>query len=190
METLKHLSGKQKFIAGVAIGLIIGSAGAYFILDQASWSTSKCATGESVADCLERLQQSSNMGNGTKTVTDKSIKDGGTQDESAISGTEGVSVDDQPAGFKVVVNMVTFAKTGWLVVHEDSGGVPGKILGARRYDAGIFLGEVELLRQTEVGKTYYAMLHTDDGDKQFDSKVDLPILGLDARVIMDSFKAQ
>ena len=96
---------------------------------------------------------------------------------------------DQPAGMVVRVGAFSLPENGWLVVHEDAAGVPGNILGARRYDAGSYDGgEIELLRNTEEGSRYYVMLHIDDGDKEFDLSKDVPATE-DGEPIMETFKA-
>lgn len=87
-----------------------------------------------------------------------------------------LAVADQSAGKNVVVGKVSVATAGWIVIHEDRAGKPGNILGALRVDPGTHSGlTVELLRDTSAGQVYYAMLHSDNGDKKFDHAVDLPV---------------
>lgn len=94
----------------------------------------------------------------------------------ASLGGNAVLLNDQPPGTSVALGMVTLAMNGWVVIHEEENGKPGRILGARRFDAGMNRsGNVELLRPTEEGKVYFAMLHADDGDRQFDHTKDLPL---------------
>jgi hypothetical protein len=89
-------------------------------------------------------------------------------------GQNSVLVDDQKPGDKVMIKSVTLETAGWVVIHDDNNAKPGHILGAHRFNAGTYTGQVELLKNTEEEKVYYAMLHADNGDRQFDYRTDLP----------------
>lgn len=103
-------------------------------------------------------------------------------------GGNAIAVNDQQPGLSVAVALVTLARDGWVVVHEDRDGKPGSILGAQRFNAGANQsGSVDLLRATEEGKVYYAMLHSDDGDRAFDHTKDLPITDPQGNVILMRF---
>ena len=105
-------------------------------------------------------------------------------------GANTIAVDDQDAGSTATIRMATLSEEGWVVIHEDWGGGPGNILGARRLSAGEHQAVViELLRSTEGGKVYYAMLHRDDGDKAFAHTRDLPIMDAEGSPIMMRFVA-
>lgn len=105
-------------------------------------------------------------------------------------GGNAIAVGDQAPGATVTVSFVTLAGNGWVVIHEERDGAPGAILGARRFDAGSGQsGTVELLRPTEEGKVYFAMLHADDGDRQFDHTKDLPIRDPQRNAILMRFVA-
>ena len=75
-----------------------------------------------------------------------------------------VAVADQKAGTGVLVSY-TLPVASWVAVHEAAGeaaGTPeklGKILGARLFAPGAGSGTVALLRATETGKTYAAVIH-------------------------------
>lgn len=100
--------------------------------------------------------------------------------------TAAVSADDQPAGITATVT-VTFDKSMWIAIHEDANGMPGKILGAQMFAKGTHTGAVDLLRPTEGERKYYAMVHTDDGDRKFDQKKDMPAKNADGAAIMHAF---
>ena len=105
-----------------------------------------------------------------------------------LAGGNAVTVDDQPPGATAAIRMVTLARDGWVAVHEDDGGKPGRIPGATRYNAGTHEnGTVELLWPSEEGRVYYAMLHADDGDRKFDRTKDLPITDALGNPIMMRF---
>ena len=92
------------------------------------------------------------------------------------TGKNSIFVEDQKPGNTVAIQSLALGTDGWVVIHDDKGGAPGHILGAHRFNTGTYIGQnVELLQETEGGKVYYAMLHTDDGDKKFDYRVDLPV---------------
>ncbi len=107
----------------------------------------------------------------------------------ASDGENEIFVSDQLRGGLVAVGEVALAQNAWVVIHEDRGGEPGNVLGAARFDAGVHSGQVELLRPTEGGKTYYAMLHTDDGEEGFDLAKDAPLRTTDGVFVMAAFKA-
>ena len=88
-----------------------------------------------------------------------------------------ILIRDQPVGNEVRVESVMLEKSAWVAIHEDRDGHPGNILGAQLYPAGTTaLSTIELLRPTAKG-IYYAMLHADDGDRQFDYEKDAPMTG-------------
>ena len=108
-----------------------------------------------------------------------------------LAGKNAVDAENQPAGSMVTLPLVVLNQMGWVVIHEDAGGKPGNALGATLVFAGERSGVlVELLRSTVKGRTYYAMLHNDDGDKVFDLKKDLPIADSTGAVIQISFVAE
>jgi len=88
-----------------------------------------------------------------------------------------ILVDNQKPNTKTLISRVTLSQDGWVVIHESKDDKPGVIMAAARFDAGTHENrEVDLLgKQTQEGKTYFAMLHSDDGDRKFDHTKDLPI---------------
>ena len=107
-----------------------------------------------------------------------------------LVGGNAIAVNDQSPGSKVAVSLVSLAADGWVVIHDERDGTPASILGARRFDVGANqTGSVDLLRPTEEGKVYYAMLHADDGDRQFDHEKDLPIRDSQGNAILMRFVA-
>ncbi len=126
-------------------------------------------------------------------ATSQSTTSTASSTEAAASMPEGknyVSVKDQPQGVAVALESVGMEKTGWVVIHEDDNGAPGKILGAQLFDAGtVENATVDLLRGTLAGKTYYAMIHLDNGDRAFDPKKDTPVVSESNAPVMVSFKA-
>ena len=72
--------------------------------------------------------------------------------------------------------MVSLSLSGWVALHEETAdGAMGNILGARRFAHGKYFGSaIELLRVTDGEKTYYAVLHSDNGDNIFDFETETP----------------
>ncbi len=101
-----------------------------------------------------------------------------------------ISVKNQAPGFAVVVASFTIEHEGWIAIHEDRGGAPGNILGARKVAAGTVENlNIPLLRATKEGSTNYAMLHGEDGLSGFNYKTDAPLTDASGKPIMASFKA-
>lgn len=101
-----------------------------------------------------------------------------------------VEVRAQKAGDTVHLDKVVVTNSGWVAIHEaTAGGELGGILGAARYDTGIWQGEVVLLRNTSAGKYYSAVVYHDDGDKEFDFKKDMIVMR-DGAPVMTLFIAQ
>jgi hypothetical protein len=102
----------------------------------------------------------------------------------------GLSVLDQKAGKAVAINSLAITQMKWIAVYDERDGKPSWIIGARRFkpdqSGG---GEIELLRPTEAGKTYYAALLNDDGNETFSRLTDLPPLSAD-QVVVVKFVAQ
>lgn len=92
-----------------------------------------------------------------------------------------IYVAEQLPGRSVSVSVVRLEKSGFVAIHEDVGDLPGTILGV----SGLLpAGETKnplpimLSRATGDGEIIYAMLHSDNGDGQFDAAEDKPVLDL------------
>lgn len=126
-------------------------------------------------------------------VKDSAVSDSNTQDihtgEIVVSPEDNkIKIADQIAGNRVLFESVSISQPGWLVIHENKEGTLGNALGARRYNAGNYTdGSVLLLRNTEVGNTYSAILYSDNGDKTFSLEDDKPLLNTDNTRIESMF---
>ncbi len=103
------------------------------------------------------------------------------------NGDNTLVVKDQPAGKMVVVDSINLNQSAWIAIHEDKNGKLGVIYGARLFNSESKGGEVILLRATQPGMKYYAMLHNENGDRVFDFKQDLPLNDETGDPIMTSF---
>lgn len=152
---------KSNLVTAFLIGLFIG-LGAYYLVDN--------------SDVLKITKRNiDKKETGSLNIIETNTENGLNNNVVIDSGNK-ILVNDQPAGLKVDISSVTLPKGGWVVVHESIDGKPQNILGAQRFDAGLWDGTIDLLRNTEEGEMYYVMLHKDNGDKQFDYKNDTPIL--------------
>jgi len=127
-------------------------------------------------------------GNGTSTPTTGVDT---TTDSTLVAGkdTNRVVVTDQFPGNIVYLSSVQLAQPGFVVIHKDNKGTPGDIIGYQYFDKGINPGKITLTTPTAEGQTYYAMLHSDDGDKKFDAKLDLPLKDAAGNIIMKVFRS-
>jgi hypothetical protein len=117
-------------------------------------------------------------------------EDGTSSEVVTIQGDNGVLVNNQVPGSSVLINQVLLKGPGWVAIHDDVNGQPGRILGARLFDAGSANGIVQLLRNTVNGKSYFAVIHTDDGNyKNFTPKTDKVLTGSNGEIIMTKFEA-
>lgn len=165
----RGLDNTQIVIAAAVIAIIGGAAG--FLLGRSTERGPTLFWAPEEESGMEALPPGSALG----TIT---------------LGGNAVAVNDQAPGLRVAVAMVTLARDGWVVIHEDRDGKPGNILGAQRFGSGANQsGSVDLLRSTEEGRVYYAMLHSDDGDRAFDHAKDLPLTDPQGNVILMRFVA-
>ncbi len=156
-------------IIGAVIGILAGfSLGAY-------WYN----VSPKRAEAPEKTTNTETISNTDGKVTLSAV------DESAM-----IAISDQQAGDVVLVNAVALGSQGWVAIREGNAGQLGNILGARRIDAGAWSTiAVELLRGTEVGKAYFAVLYKDNGDGEFDHKTD-SLIEVAGKTYMQPFMAQ
>jgi len=159
-------------VAGLVIGFIIGA----LAVDKGIILQKQAV-----------LDENGDVATTTVDGTSSEVKTSGI----VLAGKNALDVSDQPAGQSVSMALTVLNEQGWVAIHEDTNGEPGRILGATL----VFAGErnnvvVDLLRATKKGQTYYAMLHNDDGDKSFDIAKDLPIKDSTGNVIMMKFVAE
>ncbi|HQT82582.1 MAG TPA: hypothetical protein PLW99_00280, partial [Candidatus Paceibacterota bacterium] len=95
-----------------------------------------------------------------------------------LSGSNAVSVADQPAGDAVTIESVTVPPPGvWVAVREMLGNDLGNVLGAARASGPRSNFVVPLLRGTEPGRTYAIELYRDDDNGAFDPAAEQPGAG-------------
>ena len=159
-------SGALRFFITLILGIAIGFGGAWLYFGLGD---SGDAAGDAVSGAEAEEENAPAGGNNTAVAS--------------------VALSDQSAGSQVALAKVVFDRIGWIAIYEDNEGAPGRILGAQIFDKGENAGVVELLRPTEVGMTYYAIMHSDSGDRRFDLADDPQMAGPSGKVVSQTFKA-
>jgi hypothetical protein len=111
-----------------------------------------------------------------------------TKTEQENITSDKVVVGDQVPGDVVYISSVSLSKPGFVVIKKDAGGVPGAVIGQTYFESGINPGKVTLTEPTQNGKTYYAVLYSDNGDKKFDSSKDMEVKDARGNTVMRPFR--
>jgi hypothetical protein len=106
----------------------------------------------------------------------------------------GVYVEDQPAGaMEVVVGFAVMPEGGFIVIHEDDSGVPGRVIGV---SAVLAQGAEHLAVQVSPslmdGAIYYALLYADPNEdpiKALAAGTARPLTDTEGNVVLMSFAA-
>jgi len=100
-----------------------------------------------------------------------------------------IMVEDQDAIDEVTLD-AELTEPGWITIHFSMSGAPAEIVGTSRYlEAGVYDDLiVDLDEEMQPGWRYIALLHVDDGDRQFDIQKDLPV-SVNGEVVRPSFVA-
>lgn len=111
-----------------------------------------------------------------------------TEGSVLVTSSPHIQMADQNPGKLVVVAQAVLDAPAWVVIRDSVNGKPGNVLGARLFDKGKNSGLIQLLRATEVGKQYIAVLHAYSGVKKpFDVKSDLPLKNQNGDSVMAAF---
>ncbi len=103
-------------------------------------------------------------------------------------GVNSIVMSDQYPGNVVYISSVQLANAGWVEIHKDNAGKPGDIIGSAWVEAGVNPVKITVSSPIIDGGTYYAMLHSDSGDKKFDATADLPLKDSNSNIIMRVFR--
>ena len=158
---MANFKGSHKIILSLVVGFVVGLLLGWLLFSEPEGVVEEVIENETESQVLSE-EDIPELG-----------ESGVEGDRSIFVEDQLIEVKDQPAGSDVFISRVALKKSGWVVVHEEKDGVRGNILGARRFDAGVFQGFVPLVLQTSAGERYYATLWHDDGDRQFNYKVDM-----------------
>jgi hypothetical protein len=104
---------------------------------------------------------------------------------------DAILVSNNKVGNEVEVDYVKIAKQGFVVIHEDKDGQPGGVAGVSPLlNAGeqreVFVKKIKIKDKT----SYWAMLHYDDGDGQFDAQKDPPVKNANGGIVMGTFEGE
>lgn len=105
-------------------------------------------------------------------------------------GTDAIAVNSGKDNL-VKISFVELATAGFVEIHQASNGNPGAIIGTSEYlNAGRTENfEVRTSAKMITADSYYAMLHSDDGDKTFTAATDKPVKNSAGDIIMMIFTA-
>lgn len=93
----------------------------------------------------------------------------------------------QRPGNSVIIDEVGLQNPGYVVIHEDNNGEPGKVLGRSGLLSAGDKQDLVIRVGLAPNKSYVAVLHDDDGNKTFDVLKDLPIMSAQAAPVMVQF---
>ncbi|MBI4121192.1 MAG: hypothetical protein HY457_02980 [Parcubacteria group bacterium] len=200
MEPIDYNMGEKRTSKGALfisfiVGIVVGVGGYWSVEGKGLLGDFFADRGGEVAEEVENGGEGQNgdtVGDILKNARDAEQTAGLMKPIVAVvSPNNALVVSNQGAGNTVIVSLVSLEQSGWVAVHEQlDGGALGRILGARRFDAGKHFGQsVALLRSTEAGKVYQVVLHADDADSEFDFKKEVPVTVASGESVMASFTA-
>ena len=82
----------------------------------------------------------------------------------------------QDAGLTVAITKAQVKSPTWVVVYEVANGARGNALGAGYFLPTTGVRNINLLRPTQAGKTYWVGMRVDNGDQDFSMTLDQPVL--------------
>ena len=119
------------------------------------------------------------------------MRGSGTTSTDTTAGGNTISVSDQdPNSVAVVIDSATLSVPGFIVIHEDTNGAPGvTIAESSALTAGTYANKSVIVTM-KPGATYWAMLHSDDGNGIYNAANDLPIKDASGMPVMAKFKVK
>jgi hypothetical protein len=158
------------FIAGVIVGLIIGWG--WFSLDR---DNAPVATTDGTGTMTSSSSETATMpagSNASGSAAQTGQGSGTASSGTTASGSSALSIAAQASGLQVAVSSVGVSVPTWVVIFDGVNGQPGNALGAKLFFPTDNTGNVELLRATVAGHTYFAGEYVDNGDHQFSKQTD------------------
>lgn len=109
-----------------------------------------------------------------------------------VGDTNNIVVNDQDAdSVSVLVASASLRATGYVIIHEDNGGLPGAIIGiGQLLQPGTYKNISVISNKLRPGVTYIAMLHGDDGNGIFNEANDKPLNDNAGNAVMVEFKVK
>jgi hypothetical protein len=119
----------------------------------------------------------------------KSIDSTSENTEIAKPAVLGIVVPQQAGGTNVFIESVSLNNAGYVVIHRDNGGKPGKVIGVSKLlQPGTmenFLMDID--EEVVEGDSLFAMVHSDDGDGVFDAVLDVPTVDMEGNILLVGF---
>ena len=180
----------RNWLSGIGIALLILVLITYLIhrsdssmsmADEEGTSTSAMSGSETAAATTSEVAYQASQASAPESA---SAATAGAQTTASMG--EAVTVADQKAGYSVDISDMTVARKSWVAIKDPE----GSILGAGLFAPGTTSGTVSLLRATEAGKRYEAVIYVDDGDKAFELHKDMLVTGADGTPVSAAFSAQ
>lgn len=134
------------------------------------------------------------QGQRTKSTTTSPLPAGRTDQTSGsvVEGGNAINVNKQEAGDLVTVDLTVLSEPGFVVIHKSTtDGKPGEVVGHSDYlTAGQHTDvALELDTPSKAGGVYFAMLHGDNGDKDYTSlDEDKPLKDSQGNVVTMKFE--
>lgn len=115
----------------------------------------------------------------------------GSDNSSPATVANSISVSDQnPNTVAVVIDSAELATAGFIVLHQDNNNAPGAIVAQSKVlPAGSYKNQ-SIIVTTTPGASYWAMLHSDDGNGVFEAAKDQPLTGSNGQPVMIKFRVQ
>lgn len=172
MSETEEVKDSQKTVVSFIAGLIVGALLLWmFGGDTAEkTATTKDANEDESAEVLDEDEME--------------VEDGDTTTETEVEmpemevGDAEVGLESRAAGSTLSLSSATFpTDAGWIAVRSYSNGEVGNVLGASRYskEQGLVPSEIELLSPMVAGGQYAIVFFSENGDRQFNMRTDLPL---------------
>ena len=94
----------------------------------------------------------------------------------------------EPTNLGAIIDSVSLREPGFIIIHENQNGAPGKIIAQSQLLTAGARQDVNIIASLTPGNTYWAMLHKDDGNGTFDAQYDLPAQNAAGQIINVSFE--
>lgn len=172
MSETEEVKDSQKTVVSFIAGLIVGALLLWMFGGDKADDTANVKMDDDVdveildEDAMEVIDMTSDTTDGTTVASELNV------------GTAAVGLQSRMAGSLLVLESATFpTDAGWVAVRSYTNDELGTVLGASRYskEQGLVPTEIELLSPTVAGKEYAIVFFSENGDRQFNMRTDLPL---------------
>ena len=170
----------QKTVVAFVAGLLVGGLLVWIFND----APAVAPTADTESDTAAETGEQNNDEQAAEGDADNTAEAGSDSDAEQIAelptGDGSAQVSITTAGTVVPLASATFpTDEGWVGVRTMVNGEVANILGAARYskEQGLVPEEIQLLTPTIAGREYAIVYFTEDGDRQFNPRLDTQIDG-------------